>query len=145
MRKMVEFLLARCDTHPEEFYEERKSGVKHNWLHYFKTCKKFMTEEEHAAIWEKVSQINLDYTMERITEKLFEPEDEEFTQESLVEAIKNGYVTQGHSIPNEIVRSKVQINLLKAQIEKQRDEMKHQLDTYRYSMEGRYESDKDNG
>lgn len=75
MSKLGEFLLARADTHPEEFYEDRAGSVKHNWMHYIKQFKKFMPEEEYKAIWEKISVINLDYAMERVTEKLFEPED----------------------------------------------------------------------
>jgi hypothetical protein len=76
MRKIVEFLLARADTHPEEFYEDRKPSTKQHWMHYVKQYKKFMTEEEYKAVWEKVSAINLDYAMEQVTNKLLAPSDE---------------------------------------------------------------------
>lgn len=132
MRKMVEFMLARCETHPEEFFEERKSGVKHNWLHHIKTCKKFMTEDEHKAIWEKVSQINLDYTMERITEKLFEPEDEELTADGLVEAIKHSYSLAGNPMPSKMTLSRTQVEMLKTQMEHQRELMKIELEARRF-------------
>jgi hypothetical protein len=76
MRKLIEFLLARADTHPEEFYEDRKSSTKQHWMHYVKQYKKFMTEEEYKAVWEKISAINLDYAMEQVTNKLLAPSDE---------------------------------------------------------------------
>ena len=145
MRKLVEFLLARCDTHPEEFYEERKSGVKHNWLHHVKTCKKFMTDEEYAAVWEKVSEINLNYVMERVTEKLFEPEDEELTEEAFAAALKNAYWANGQSTPSKIMMSQTQLELMKKQFYDQKKEIEEEVRKVRFNMEGRYESDKDNG
>lgn len=132
MRKLVEFLLARCETHPEEFYEERKSGVQHNWLHQIKTCKKFMTEEEHKAIWDKVSEINLEYTMQRVTEHLLEPKDEALTADSLVDAIKHSYALAGNPMPTKMTLSRTQVELLKAQMENQRELMKIELEAKRF-------------
>jgi hypothetical protein len=131
MRKIVEFMLSRMATHPEEFYEERKSGVAHNWLHHIKTCKKFMTEEEYKAVWDKVSEINLEYTMERITEKLFEPEKKGFDEDDLVDALKHSYVTQGKSMPDKMVLSRTQVEMLKTQMEHQRELMKIELEACR--------------
>ncbi len=74
MRKLIEFLLTRMDSHPEEFLQNRKPDVKHNWVHIIKDNKKFMTDEEYKAIWEKFSEINMDQAIKDVTNKLFEPE-----------------------------------------------------------------------
>lgn len=128
MSKLVEFLLARAETHPEEFYEDRKSGVKHNWMHYVKQNKKFMSEEEYHAIWEKVSAINLEYQMERVTEKLFEPEDEELNEDSLVDAVRNMYQIKNNQ-PQKLVVSQQQAEILKAYYERQKEQTKLALET----------------
>jgi hypothetical protein len=148
MRKIVEFMLTRMDTHPEEFLESKKQGVKHNWMGYYKSIKKFLSEEENKAIWGKLSEINLDETMSHITQKLLEPEDEELSEstfDAAIRSIKQGYITQGQATPSKIMISTTQLEMLKMQVEKQKADMKHHMDTYRYSMEGRYESSKDNG
>jgi hypothetical protein len=64
------------ETHPEEFYQDRKSGVKYNWSHQIKDNKKFMTEDEYKAVWSKYSEINLERSMQEITERLLAPEPE---------------------------------------------------------------------
>jgi len=76
MRDLVRFLLTRMETHPEEFYQDRKSGVKYNWSHQIKDNKKFMTEDEYKAVWSKYSEINLERSMQEITERLLAPEPE---------------------------------------------------------------------
>jgi len=135
MRDLVRFLLTRMETHPEEFYQDRKTGVKYNWSHQVKDNKKFMTEDEYKAVWSKYSEINLNRTMQEITERLLapEPRKEEFTQESLVEAVKNSYALAGNPMPSRIALSRTQIELMKQQ-------MKHEVDTYKYATKGRYES-----
>jgi hypothetical protein len=62
------------ETHPEEFYQDRKTGVKYNWSHQVKDNKKFMTDDEYKAVWSKYSEINLNRTMQEITERLLSPE-----------------------------------------------------------------------
>jgi hypothetical protein len=74
MRDLVKFLLTRMETHPEEFYQDRKTGVKYNWSHQVKDNKKFMTEDEYKAVWSKYSEINLNRAMQEITERLLSPE-----------------------------------------------------------------------
>lgn len=74
MRDLVRFLLTRMETHPEEFYQDRKSGVKYNWSHQIKDNKKFMTEDEYKAVWSKYSEINLERAMQDVTERLLSPE-----------------------------------------------------------------------
>jgi hypothetical protein len=64
------------ETHPEEFYQDKKSGVKFNWSHQIKDNKKFMTEDEYKAVWSKYSEINLERSMQEITERLLAPSDE---------------------------------------------------------------------
>lgn len=142
MRKLVEFLLARMETHPEEFYQDRKTDVKHNWMHTVKDSKKFLTDEEYKAIWEKVSEINLAYTMERVTEKLFEPENED---------IYEAY--DGYRTATKLVASHEQIEALKLAQQRNMAQMQKAISTsvfelerkVPFKMEGRYESDKDNG
>lgn len=137
MSKLGEFLLARADTHPEEFYEDRKSGVKHNWLHHVKQNKKFMSEEEYNAIWEKVSAINLDYQMERVTEKLFEPEDEEvFDSTSFGAAVaKVAGQAVNYGQPTKIVANHAQVELIKKQLEYKKAQMKMALETSMFRKE----------
>ncbi len=119
MSKLGEFLLARADTHPEEFYEDRKSGVKHNWLNHVKHNKKFMSEEEYNAIWEKVSAINLDYQMERVTEKLFEPEEE--TSDDLMQSAAKA-LSQGRK-QFAVTQVQLQMEMMKQQLAKEKKEM----------------------
>jgi hypothetical protein len=65
------------ETHPEEFYQDKKSGVKFNWSHQIKDNKKFMTEDEFKAVWGKYSEINLERAMREVTERLLAPEPDE--------------------------------------------------------------------
>lgn len=116
MRKIVEFMLTRMDTHPEEFLESKKQGVKHNWMGYYKSIKKFLTEEENKAIWEKLAEINLDETMSHITQKLLEPEDEEIAQ----------------SYSQQFSMSKTQVEHLRHQMEHQRELLKIELEARRF-------------
>ena len=128
MRDLVKFLLTRMETHPEEFYQDRKSGVKFNWSQQIKDNKKFMTDDEYKAVWSKYSEINLNRAMQHVTERLLEPEKEAFTQESLVEAIKNSYALAGNPMPSKIALSRTQVELMKQQMEHQRELMKIELE-----------------
>ena len=124
MRDLVRFLLTRMETHPEEFYQDRKSGVKYNWSHQIKDNKKFMTEDEHKAVWSKYSEINLERSMQEITERLLSPEPTSEVME------------QGYGQPLKLSMSKPQIDMIKAQMEHQRELMKIELETRRFTESG---------
>jgi len=128
MRKLIEFLLTRMDTHPEEFLQNRKADVKHNWVHIIKDNKKFMTNEEYDAIWEKYSQINLEQAMEDVTHKLFEPEEKAFNEDSIVDAVK--YYTQGrgNSQPSKLVASAAQIKMIQEQYKLYQEKLKAEIE-----------------
>lgn len=142
MRQIVEFMLNRMDTHPDEFLQEKKREVKHNWMGYYKNIKKFLTEEENQAIWSKLSDINLEDTMSHITQKLLEPE-----PENIHEAF------DAYNYGNRLVASQEQIEAIKLAQKRQMEQMRQAISTsvfelerkVPFKMEGRYESDKDNG
>lgn len=115
MRDIVKFLLARMETHPEEFYQDKKSGVKFNWSHQIKDMKKFMTDDEYKAVWGKYSEINLERAMQNVAERLLAPEP--VTREAVIGEFDDDGV-------------------LMQQL------MKDELDAYKYTMKGRYESSK---
>jgi hypothetical protein len=126
------------DTHPEEFYQERKSGVKFNWSHQIKDNKKFMTEDEYKAVWGKYSEINLERAMQDVTERLLSPEPNE------VELHGFGFGNaQLKAEGQRIAMSKMQVDMMKQQMEHQRELVKHELDTLKYVTKGRYESSED--
>lgn len=56
MHHAVEILLARMESHPEEFVQ----GSRGQWLHQIDRNKKFFNEEERDAVTAKLRQINLD-------------------------------------------------------------------------------------
>lgn len=125
MSKLVEFLLARAETHPEEFYEDRKADVKHHWMHYVKQYKKFMTEEEYRAIWGKVSEINLEYAMEQVTNKLLTPEPEA----DYMTAFGSAHVrAEGQQVAYAL-QHRYGIEEIQAKIEYQRQQMEKHLKT----------------
>jgi len=131
MRDLVKFLLTRMETHPEEFYQDRKTGVKYNWSHQVKDNKKFMTEDEYKAVWSKYSEINLNRAMQEITERLLSPEPTSEIME------------QGYGQPQTLTMTKVQVEMMKHQMEHQRELMKHELDALKYATKGLYESSQD--
>jgi len=119
MRKLIEFLLTRMDTHPEEFLQNRKPDVKHNWVHIIKDNKKFMTDDEYKAIWEKFSEINMEQAIEDVTNKLFEPVGEE-------------WIDEFKSMPAGSTLSRTQVDMIKHQMEHQRELMKIELEARRF-------------
>lgn len=128
MRKLIEFLLTRMDTHPEEFLQNRKADVKHNWVHIIKDNKKFMTGEEYDAIWEKFSEINMEHTMEEVTSKLFEPERDSF--DDAIDALK--YYTQGrggnNNQPSKMVVSPTQLKMIQQQYQLYQEKQKAEIE-----------------
>ena len=119
MRDLVKFLLTRMETHPEEFYQDRKTGVKYNWSHQVKDNKKFMTEDEYKAVWSKYSEINLNRTMQEITERLLSPE-------PTSEIVEQGYY--GQPLTDAVAYYQQQ----KVQMEHQRELMKIELAARRF-------------
>lgn len=128
MRKLIEFLLTRMDTHPEEFLQNRKADVKHNWVHIIKDNKKFMTDEEYKAIWEKFSQINMEHTMEEVTNKLFEPEKDSFNEDSLVDAVKHHMLGKGVNQPTKMVVSPTQLKMIQQQYQLYQEKQKAEIE-----------------
>jgi flagellar hook-basal body complex protein FliE len=106
------------ETHPEEFYQDRKSGVKFNWSHQIKDNKKFMTEDEYKAVWSKYSEINLERSMQDVTERLLAPE-------PTSEIMEQGY---GQPLTDAMVYMQQQ----KVQMEHQRELMKIELEARRF-------------
>jgi hypothetical protein len=122
MRDIVKFLLTRMETHPEEFYQERKSGVKFNWSHQIKDNKKFMTEDEYKAVWSKYSEINLERAMREVTERLLAPSDE-----VELHGFGNAPVrAEGQSVVY-AMKNRYQIEEIQAQMEYQRAMMEQKL------------------
>lgn len=115
MRDIVKFLLTRMETHPEEFYQERKSGVKFNWSHQIKDNKKFMTEDEYKAVWSKYSEINLERAMREVTERLLAPE-------PTSEIMEQGYYAQP------LTEAVAYMQQQKVQMEQQHDLLRKQAD-----------------
>jgi hypothetical protein len=107
------------ETHPEEFYQDRKTGVKYNWSHQVKDNKKFMTEDEYKAVWSKYSEINLNRTMQEITERLLSPE-------PTSEIMEQGYY--GQPLTDAVAYHQQQ----KVQMEHQRELMKIELAARRF-------------
>jgi hypothetical protein len=97
------------DTHPEEFYQDRKSGVKFNWSHQIKDNKKFMTEDEYKAVWGKYSEINLERAMQEVTERLLSPEPNEVELHGFGFADHKVQMEQQH----DLLRKQADIDLMK--------------------------------
>lgn len=128
MRKLIEFLLTRMDTHPEEFLQNRKADVKHNWVHIIKDNKKFMTDEEYKAVWEKFAEINMEQAIEEVTHKLFEPERDSF--DDAIDALK--YYTQGkggnNNQPSKMVVSPTQLKMIQQQYQLHKEKQKAEME-----------------
>jgi hypothetical protein len=71
MNKGVEILLARMDTHPEEFEKDDK------WGNLYEEYKKFMEPEEQKAMVDKLKQLKMNKFEELIVRRLMREEREE--------------------------------------------------------------------
>lgn len=123
MRDIVKFLLARMETHPEEFYQDKKSGVKFNWSHQIKDMKKFMTDDEYKAVWGKYSEINLERAMQDVAERLLAPEP--VTREAVIGEFDSDGVLQSQVAYT--MKNRYQIEEIQAQMEYQRKMMEQRL------------------
>jgi hypothetical protein len=70
MNKGVEILLARMETHPEEFEQDSK------WVGMFNEYKEYMEPEEQTAVLEKLRQLKMDKFEELIVKRLMREERE---------------------------------------------------------------------
>jgi hypothetical protein len=68
MNKGVEILLARMETHPEEFEQDSK------WVGMFNEYKKYMEPEEQTAVLDKLKQLKMDKFEELIVKRLMREE-----------------------------------------------------------------------
>ena len=64
----IKILIARMDTHPEEFEGEGK------WISTFNNYKKYMTEEEKDVFWKKLCELKMNEFEQRIVKKLMNEE-----------------------------------------------------------------------
>jgi hypothetical protein len=88
MNKGVEILLARMETHPEEFEQDSK------WVGMFNEYKKYMEPEEQTAVLEKLRQLKMDKFEELIVKRLMREERElEPMQKDLFGNSGSPYVT----------------------------------------------------
>ena len=70
MHHGIEILLARMESHPEDFVQGR-SG---QWLQIINSYKKFFNEEEGIAIREALRKINMDSMTEDIMKRMVKDE-----------------------------------------------------------------------
>ena len=70
MHYAVELLLARMESHPEDFSQER-SG---KWLQTINAYKKFFTEEEGIAVRDGLRKINMESMTEDIMKRMVKDE-----------------------------------------------------------------------
>jgi hypothetical protein len=71
MNKGVEILLARMETHPEEF------EVDGRWVGLFNEYKKYMEPEEQTAVMEKLRQVKMGKFETLVVKHLLREEREE--------------------------------------------------------------------
>ena len=70
MNKGVEILLARMDTHPEEFEQDGK------WVNMYNEYKKFMEPEEQQMMMDKLKQLKMNKFEELVVTRLMREEKE---------------------------------------------------------------------
>lgn len=72
MHHAVEILLARMESHPEDF----EPNAKGHWQHWHNTYKKFFNEEERELVSAKLREINLNRMSQDMMESMVEGEPE---------------------------------------------------------------------
>ena len=72
MHHAVEILLARMESHPEDF----EPNAKGHWQHWHNTYKKFFNEEERELVSAKLREINLNRMSQDMMEGMVEGEPE---------------------------------------------------------------------
>jgi hypothetical protein len=71
MNKGVEILLARMETHPEEFEQDSK------WVSLYQDYKKFMELEEQQMMMDKLKQLKMNKFEEIVIKRLMREEREQ--------------------------------------------------------------------
>jgi multimeric flavodoxin WrbA len=79
MHHAIEMLLARMESHPEDFSQER-SG---KWLQTINAYKKFFTEEEGIAVRDGLRKINMESMTEDIMKRMVKDEEKSKLDELL--------------------------------------------------------------
>lgn len=92
MNKSIELLLARLERQPEELGR---------WEHLFNQYKKYMTEDDKKAFWEKICEIRMGDFDEKVLQTLLADKEEkerkklsaieEIVERGLNEAFKEAY------------------------------------------------------
>jgi alpha-amylase/alpha-mannosidase (GH57 family) len=77
MNDGVKILLARMETHPEEFEAEGK------WISSFNSYKKYMTEEEKDVFWKKLCELKMSEFEKKIVKRLMQEEEPDQLELSL--------------------------------------------------------------
>ena len=65
MNDGVKILLARMESHPEEFLRDSD-----RWEHLFNHYKKYMAEEDKQAFWDKLCEVRTQEFTERVIKQL---------------------------------------------------------------------------
>lgn len=71
MHHGIEILLARMESHPEDFVQ----GAGGQWLHQIERNKKYFNQEETDKVKEKLRQINLDRMTQNLMEAMVKDEE----------------------------------------------------------------------
>lgn len=64
----LKILIARMETHPEEFAAEGK------WISSFNNYKKYMSEEEKDVFWKKLCELKMNEFEQKIVKRLMNEE-----------------------------------------------------------------------
>ena len=64
----LKILIARMETHPEEFEGEGK------WISSFNNYKKYMSEEEKDVFWKKLCELKMNEFEQKIVKRLMQEE-----------------------------------------------------------------------
>ena len=67
----LKILIARMETHPEEFENDSK------WISSFNNYKKYMTEEEKDVFWKKLCELKMSEFEKKIVKRLMQEEEPE--------------------------------------------------------------------
>ena len=80
MHKVVELILTRMDSHPEEFVDSRK------WTGLLQAYAQYFSAEEKEAVDAKTRELALDKMHSKVMEKLLDPDREKREEEERQQA-----------------------------------------------------------
>jgi hypothetical protein len=72
MNKGIEILLARMESHPEEFARDND-----RWEHLFNHYKKYVSDQDKQVFWDKLCEIRSQEFTERVIKQLLADKEEE--------------------------------------------------------------------